>query len=310
MSVGIGGLQRSVFAALVVAAVPFLTVWVRDGFRHKHRPRIGSVSAMIGFVTDFFDTLGIGSFATTTSVFRLFGVVNDEEIPGTMIVGHALPVIAQAFIFIAVIRINANVLLSLIAASLAGGWLGAGVVSTLPKHAIRRGMAVALYFAALFLASVQLGFFLPAGAGSTQLSYFGFAIALVCNFAMGALLTLGIGNYGPSLILFSLLGFDPRAAFPVMMGSAAFVAVAAGFRYINSSRYSYPASVGLSCGGIPGVLVAAYFVTSLPLYAVRWMVIIVLLYTASLMLRTINRAKNSSVPVREASPGSPPVGVA
>ena len=119
----------------------------------------GRTEIAVGFVTNFFDTLGIGSFATTTVAYKVLRLVPDELIPGTMIVGHALPVIAQAFIFIAVVKVDLMLLLSMVAASVVGGWLGAGVVSRLPRRPIQIGMGVALLAAALFMAMSQLGWF-------------------------------------------------------------------------------------------------------------------------------------------------------
>lgn len=243
------------------------------------------VQTAIGFVTNFFDTLGIGSFATTTSAFKLLRVVPDERIPGTLIAGHALPVVTQAFIFISVIRMDPVTLVALIAASLAGGWLGAGVVAGLPRRALQIGMGIALLTAALFLVMSQFGLF-PGGGASLDISGVKLGVALVVNFILGALLTLGIGNYGPSLVLFSLLGMDPRAAFPVMMGSGAFVATLAGIRFVRRRRYHVRAALGLISGGIPAVLIAGLLVRSLPLAAVRWVVIVVVAYTAVAMLRS------------------------
>ena len=61
----------------------------------------------IGFVTDFFDTLGIGSFATTSAAYRLLHAVPDERIVGTMIIGHSLPIVVQAFIFVVAVQVEA-----------------------------------------------------------------------------------------------------------------------------------------------------------------------------------------------------------
>ena len=101
----------------------------------------GLIHIVIGFVTNFFDTLGIGSFATTTSTYKLLGLVPDERIPGTMLVGHTLPVVVQAFAFISIVSVDRTLLVSLIVAMMAGGWLGAGVVSRLPRRVIQLGMA-------------------------------------------------------------------------------------------------------------------------------------------------------------------------
>jgi hypothetical protein len=46
-----------------------------------------------------------------------------------MLVGHTLPVVVQAFAFISVVSVDRTLLVSLIVAMMAGGWLGAGVVS-------------------------------------------------------------------------------------------------------------------------------------------------------------------------------------
>jgi uncharacterized membrane protein YfcA len=261
----------------------------RGGKPHlnKSEPSADLTSARlaIGFVTNFLDRLGIGSFATTTSAFRLLRIVRDEYIPGTMIVGHTLPVIVQAFIFMTVVRINPAMLVLLIIASLIGGWLGAGIVSDLPRRWIQVGMGIALLLAALSMLMSQFGLF-PSGGVGLELSAPRLLIAFVMNFIFGALVTLGIGNYAPSLVLFSLLGLDPRVAFPVMMGSGAFTGIVAGIRFLNKRRYDQKAALGLMIGGIPAVLLAAFAVKSLSLDAIRWLVMAVIVYTAVTMLRT------------------------
>jgi uncharacterized membrane protein YfcA len=165
-----------------------------------------------------------------------------------------------------------------------GGWIGAGVVTALSRRAVQLGMGCALLAAATFMLLGMLGLF-PAGGTALAFSPRAFAVALVVNFVLGALVTLGIGNYAPSLIVFSLLGMDPRAAFPIMMGSGAFVATIAGVRFVGASRFHWRAALGLTAGGLPGVVVAVWLVTSLPLEAVRWLVLIVVVYASVTLLR-------------------------
>jgi hypothetical protein len=191
------------------------------------RARPSSLQLLIGFITNFLDTLGIGSFATTTAVFRLFNLVPDELIPGTIIVGDALPVLMQALLFISVVVVDPWQMTALIAVCVIGGWIGAGVVASLSRRAVRLGMGGALLAAAVFMALGMLGR-LPEGGAAAAFTPRAFALALAVNFVLGALLTLGIGNYAPSLLVFSLLGMDPRAVFPIMVGSGAFVATIAG----------------------------------------------------------------------------------
>jgi uncharacterized membrane protein YfcA len=211
--------------------------------------------------------------------------VPDERIPGTLLVGHTLPVVTQAFAFISVVTIDRQQLVLLIIAMMAGGWLGAGAVSRLPRRVIQIGIATGLLLAGLFMAMGMLGLY-PAGGEALSLTPWRLVVALVANSIMGALVTLGIGHYGPSLVLFSLLGMEPRAAFPIMMGSGAFMGLVAAMRFVSGGRYSAKAALGLTLGGIPGVLVAVWLVKSLPLDTVRWGVLVVVLYTALTLIRS------------------------
>jgi uncharacterized membrane protein YfcA len=239
----------------------------------------------IGFVTNFFDTLGIGSFAPTASIFKLRGMVPDQQIPGTLNVGHTLPSIAEALIFIAAVKVEPLTLCLMIAAAVAGAWLGAGVVASWPRRAVQIGMGLALLAAAMLFLMTNMNWF-PPGGNSFDLQGVRLAVGVVGNFVLGAFMTLGIGLFGPCMILVSLLGMNPLAAFPIMMGSCAFLMPVAGLRFVRSGSYRFQPSVGLAVGGIPAVLIAAFIVKSLDLVKVRWLVVIVVLYAAITMLRS------------------------
>ena len=289
--------------ALIVSGVLLALRWMYTVKRGGVIPASGApnpLQLVIGFVTNFFDTLGIGSFAPTTAIFRLLRLVPDELIPGTLLVGHALPVVTQALFFVSVVTVDPMQMTLLIVVGVAGGWLGAGVVASLSRRAVQLGMGCALLLAATFMMLGMLGR-IPAGGTALALGPQTFVVALAINFALGALLTLGIGNYAPSLVTFSLLGMDPRAAFPIMMGTGAFVATIAGVRFITSGRFHGRAALGLTIGGIPGVIVAAWLVQSLPLEALRWLVLVVVSYAAITLLRAGWRRQ----PPAEADAGRP-----
>ena len=237
----------------------------------------------LGAGANFLDALGIGSFATTTAAFKFLKMVPDRIIPGTLNAGHTLPTIAQAFIFTAVIPVDILTLFSMIAAAVLGAWLGAGVVAGWPRQKVQFGMGAALLAAAVFILMRQLNLF-PGGSDAIGVRGVTLAIAIIGNFVLGALMTLGIGLYAPCMILVSLLGMSERTAFPIMMGSCAFLMPVGSLRFIREQSYSLRAALGLAIGGVPGVLLAAYIVKSLPLYWVRWLVIVVVLYTAIMML--------------------------
>ena len=264
--------------------------------KQAHRPT--ALQLLVGFITNFFDTLGIGSFAPTTAVFRLVRIVPDELIPGTLVVGHALPVVTQALFFVSAVAVDPLQMTLLMLVCVAGGWLGAGVVASLSRRAIQLGMGCALLIAATFMLLGMLGQ-VPAGGSALALTQGAFVFALTVNFVLGALVTLGIGNYAPSLIMFSLLGLDPRAAFPIMMGSGAFVATIAGVRFISAGRLHWRAALGLTIGGIPGVIIAAWIVQSLPLDALRWLVLAVVTYASTTLLRAGLRSSKGVAPVTQ-----------
>jgi len=251
----------------------------------------------LGFFTDFLDTLGVGSFATTTAALKLGRMVEDEDLPGTLNVGHALPTLLEAALYIAVIEVQAATLLSMITAGILGAWFGARLVSRWPRRRIQVAMSVALLLTATFITLRQLKVF-PPGGEALGLTGVSLLAALLANAFISSLTALGIGNYAPCLALVSLLGMNPKAAFPIMMGSAALILPVAALQFHASRRYHRRIALGLTLGGIPGVLVAAFLVKELPLDAVRWMVVGVLVLTSAMMLRSARAAAASGEAVR------------
>jgi uncharacterized membrane protein YfcA len=252
-----------------------------------------------GFVTNFFDTLGIGSFATTTTIFRHFKLVRDEDIPGTLNVGHTLPTIVQAYIYTSIVPVDSRTLILMIVAAILGAWLGAGVVAGWPRRRVQIGMGVVLPILAfaMLLSSSQLGS-LPGGGTLLGLTGSRLAIAVTINFGLGALMTIGLGLYAPCMILVSLVGMNPTTAFPIMMGSCAFLMPIASARFVRARSFDRRATIGLFAGGIPAVLIAAFIVKTLPLSAVRWLVVIVVLYTAANLLLTAYRERAGAAVAR------------
>jgi uncharacterized membrane protein YfcA len=292
-------------AALAVLTAVFVGGWTKAVLALRGGPgaapspgtTVGAptpLSIGVGAITNFFDTLGIGSFATTTALFRFFKMVPDRIIPGTLNVGHALPTVVQAFIYISVIPVDVVTLISMIAAAVAGAWLGAGIVAGWSKRKVQIGMGGALMAAAIFFTMKQLGLF-PQGSTAIGVAGVLLVVAIAGNFLLGALMSLGIGLYAPCMILVSLLGMSEKTAFPIMMGSCAFLMPVGSLKFITERAYSLRVAIGLAVGGIPGVIVAAKIVKSLDLYTVRWLVIVVVLYTAITMLYAAFSEQRSAV---------------
>lgn len=268
-------------------AIEFIKDYVKNYEREKNPARFVKL-ILTGFVTNFFDTLGIGSFAPTTALFKLGNLVHDKNIPGTLNVGDTIPVIMEALIFMTVIKVDIVTLGLLLAAAAIGAYIGAGIVSKLPEKKIQIGMGTALMLAVFFMLAGKFGW-LPSGGDAIGLSGGKLIFATVIHFILGALMTLGIGLYAPSMALIYALGLNPRIAFPIMMGACAYLMPVAGVKFCQEGAHDRKGSLGLTLGGIPGVLIAAYIVKSLPLDILQWLVIIVVLYTSVTMLRAAAR---------------------
>jgi len=152
-------------------------------------------------------------------------------------------------------------------------------------------MGLALLIAGSIFAAVNLSL-LPGGGIAWTLLGWKFYLAVGVNFGLGVLMSAGIGLYAPCMIMLALLGMHPLAAFPIMAGACAMVQPAASLRFFRTGAFAPGTSVGLAMGGVVGVLLAAYVVKSLPLSALRWLVIVVVAYAAFAMLRSAARVQS------------------
>jgi uncharacterized membrane protein YfcA len=268
------GLAGLYFAMRLVRAVAAQKMW----------PKVEAV--VVGAFTNFFDTLGIGSLAPTMAWLKLRKLVPDSMIPPTMLAGHTLPTVAQAAIFLVLLGVSVDPVLlgSCGVALLVGAILGAPLVSRASVWKVQSIVGAALMLAALLYAMLNLQM-MPAGGSAAGLPPLWTAVAIFANFVFGVLLNFGIGNYSPSLVMFSLMGMDPKFAFPIMAGGAALAATAASSRHVAIGDIDLRIAAGLALGGIPAVLIAAFVVKNMPVEFLRWLVVVVVLYTAVIMLR-------------------------
>ena len=273
--------------ALCVLALVYLIALGRTAIqRNQFLPTVEGVT--LGAVTNFFDTLGIGSFAPTTAWIKLRRLAPDSYIPTILNAGHGLPTVVEALIFITLVKVDPWLLGSCIAASVVGAVVGAPVVVKLPLRTVQGVVGVAMVLAAAAFAAKNLDL-MPGGGAALALAPPLFAIAVAGYFVFGALMTCGIGLFGPSLILLPLLGMSPAASFPMMMGACAFLMPVSGIGFLRSERIDIRLVIGITLGGIPGVLIAALVVKSMPLTVLRWGVVVVVLYAALVLLRAAFR---------------------
>jgi uncharacterized membrane protein YfcA len=294
-------MQIDLIAAIWIVFI-LLAVWTayflfRDFLKHRDRLENNSwaKTGLTGFVGNFFDTLGIGSFAIETAMLKFMKQTEDRLLPATLNVGNAIPTVLQAVIFVRIIEVEPITLILMVVASGLGALLGAGIVSKLPENTIRLIMGVALLITAFFMLAAKMNW-IEGGGEAIGLSGVKLALAVAVNFILGAIMTAGIGLYAPCMALVFALGMSPAVAFPIMMGSCAFLMPLAAYRFVRTGMYNRKASYAIALAGIVGVLIAAFIVKSLELDTLRWLVLGVIIYTATVMLRAgLRKTVNSGV---------------
>lgn len=278
---------------LIAIAIAFHAFWYLTESGRKHQPgalKPKPIALIVAFIANFFDTLGIGSFATTTSMSKLWGVMPDEKIPGTLNVGYVMATVVQAVIFMTIIQVDFVTLISIIGAAVLGAFLGAGVVAGFNRRQVQIGMGTALLVASALMVLSMSGRG-PEPGVALGLSGAKLGIAVAISIMLGALMMLGIGFYGPCMIMISLLGMDPRVSYPIMMGACAFLMPSGSVQFVRKGSYDLRAAIGFLIAGPLAVLIAAPLVDAIPLFQLRILVLVVVLYTAIRMLMSAAQEK-------------------
>ena len=267
---------------IVLATLIFTIVLTKTAIAKRAGPTLETVG--LGAVVSFFDTLGIGCFAPSTAWLKFRRLVPDRLIPPTILVGLTITAVVESIIFLLKlgVKVDPVLLAGCILACTAGGMIGAPLVHRTRVWIVQLVVAVGLLLAAIAYGMTNLHLF-PGGGLASSLSPALTVLAIAANFFFGILLNYGVGNYAPTLVMLSLMGMDPRLCFPVMAGAAALMGASAGIRHINTGNLDLRVVVGLTIGGIPAVLVAAYIVVTMPLELLRWLVLVVVLYAATIM---------------------------
>ncbi len=266
-------------------AAVFFVVLVKDVMAHKDeldKSKMG-YNSLISAIANFFDTLGIGSYAIATSAWKFNKSISDDLIPGTLNVAFGIPICVEATITMTRIDVEPLTLVLMIASAIVGSIIGAKIISKMDIMKIRVVMGVALLIvAAITLCKINgVG---PFGLIGTARGLTGalLVIGVIANFILGVLMTAGIGLYAPCMALVLLLGMSADVAFPIMMGSCAFLCPACGITFIKEGKYQRAMTIPMIITGSIGVLIAGFIVTSLPLTLLTYLVCVVMVICAIL----------------------------
>lgn len=280
----------AILVPLTLAILVFAVILAKSAIEKRAAPSPEALA--VGAIVSFFDTLGIGCFAPTTAWLKFRKLVPDRLIPPTLIVGLGPPAMAESIIFLILlgIRVDAILLFGSAIAVLLGGLVGAPLVARARVWIVQLVVAIGLLLAATAYAMTNLHLF-PGGGTAAALSPVLTIIAIVASFGFGILLNFGVGNYAPTLVMLSLMGMDPRLCFPVMASGAALMSAGAGVKHIQIGQMDLRVVIGLAIGGVPAVLVAAYIVKEMDLVVLRWLVIVIVVYTSAVMARAASKGR-------------------
>ncbi|MFM4712467.1 TSUP family transporter [Aeromonas veronii] len=258
--------------------------------------------ALIGGVANFLDTLGVGSFAVKTACYKQFKLIDDRVLPGTLNGQCVLPTVTQSLIFVGAVAVEPLTLISMMMAAAAGAAWGARHVASFDRQTIRLVMAISLLVVAGLIFAGLLGLF-PVGGDAMGLSGYKLAIALLGNFIFGVLMNVGIGLFAPCMTLVYLLGMNPLAAFPIMMGSTAVLSVFSAGTFIRKGAFDAKAVLAVAIFGPIGVVLAAMLVKSMDMEMLKWLVAFIVIYTSWTMYASWRAARRSLVQLTVESAG-------
>ncbi|MGT4070749.1 UNVERIFIED_CONTAM: sulfite exporter TauE/SafE family protein [Aeromonas hydrophila] len=283
----------------ISCALVFIFMLVRAWWHKRQQGELESTPfwpvAAIGFVANFLDTLGVGSFAVKTACYKQFKLIDDRLLPGTLNGQCVLPTVTQSLIFIGAVQVDPLTLIGMMVAAAAGAAWGARHVASFDRQTIRLVMAISLLVVAGLIFAGLLGLF-PLGGDAMGLTGYKLGIALLGNFIFGVLMNVGIGLFAPCMTLVYLLGMNPLAAFPIMMGSTAVLSVFSAGTFILKGAFDAKAVLAVAIFGPVGVVLAAMLVKSMDMAMLKWLVAFIVIYTSWTMYASWRAARRELQP--------------
>jgi uncharacterized membrane protein YfcA len=237
--------------------------------------------SIIGIIVYFFDSLGIGSFATSTAVYKWLKLVPIKTLPGTLNVGSIFPVLAEALIYTTIFQVDVLTVTLFIIASGIGAMIGTKVVKNSSSKRIAMVMGILLIFVSVVLCIKEIGVLNIISADNTEIGFRGYKlfIGIVGIFVFGFLNNFGIGTYAPNMTILLLLGASPTIIFPVITACGIFCQMGSSINFIRYNLYDKTAIIANSIFGLIGVLIATYIVSHIRIDFLMYLVIPVIFVT-------------------------------
>lgn len=257
------GFSISMF--IIVADLIFLIFICKNSTKKMMLDRYNNAAKIfpIGFVANFFDVLGIGSFATNTNLLKVTkSIRDDKKLPGTLNTGMAISNLFTGALFVGVVQVEMSTLIPFVIATIIGSLIGSKILNKVNTRIIQLVMGIVLAFTAIIMLLTVRGIqVLPSG---TLLGVFGiwwkFIVGLIAFAFLGIFMSFGVGLYAPAMAIISLLGIDFLVVFPIMTVSAGLSMHINGYRYSHDNNYLPKTSFCMTLGGMVGVITSFIFI--------------------------------------------------
>lgn len=279
-----------------VYAAVYLVILAKDTFAHRESWDRSHLiyNIVISFIANFFDTLGIGSYAIATSAWKFKNSISDDLLPGTLNAAFCIPMCVEGALYMKKVDVDPTTLILMIIASMLGSVVGAKIISRLDIVKIRTIMGCALIIVAI-MTFCKINAWGPFGMIGTARGLTGgkLAAGVIANFVFGGLMPAGIGLYAPCMATVLILGMGVDVAYPIMMGSSAYLCLSCGLTFIKAGKYQRMATLPMIISGSIGVLIAGSIVTNLPITVLTYMVCVVMIICSVMFLRDAKKQKES-----------------
>ncbi|MFR5585763.1 MAG: hypothetical protein ACLTLQ_19785 [[Clostridium] scindens] len=278
----------------ITILIAYAIYMYRDIIKHKEKDSFFHMIlyGIMGFVLNLLDTLGVGSNATQMAFFKLTKLSPDEHLPANGNVIFAIPVGVEFLLFLDIVEVDTVTLITMLVSSVLGAIVRGEDCQQAAGEYLEKdpGCHTALRSGDSDLQVKRIrSFWHDGGRNRTygrQARYrhcSQFCIRSIDDLRGRAICTI--------MALCALLGMNISVAFPIMMGSCAFLMPPASVEFVKSGKYNRPAAAIATITGIFGVLAAYYIVKSMPITLLTWIVAAVLIYMSISFVLTLKKEK-------------------
>lgn len=243
-----------------------------------------------GILAFISDTLGIGSFAVNTALSKLMGTFHDDELPAVNNGAQVIPGVIESLFFMHLVDVDLTTLLTLVAGTCLGGFIGGFIVSSLNKQTIRLAMICSFTLVIFLLIGHQFNI-LPVGGDLMALHSWKLVIGFVALTLCGVLTSAGVGLFVMVQGLLFVLNVSPLVAFPIMTTAGAMQQPLTSLVFLYKNKIPLKRTFIISLAGCVGVLITLPVFAHLTITWLHSLLLCILIYNLLAIGRAYLRAR-------------------